>query len=360
MSSREFPRSILAIDVGGGTQDILIWEKGRSMENSVQMILPSQTQIVAKRIKMAASQGKGVFLSGNLMGGGASVWAIKEHLRTGLPVHSTPLAAKTIHDNLEEVGRMGVRIEEKPQFHEDFVHIDLRDVDLHSLRSALSEFDLELPVHYSVAVQDHGECLEGSNRKFRFAHWRRFIEEDGVLPKAGSFQPPRYMTRMRAVQRDCPNALVMDTTMSAIQGAMCDPVVEEMSRRGVLIINIGNQHCLAAMVKEGRVWGIFEHHTGMLDPKTLSGFMERFIKGDLSDHEVFEDGGHGCFIHPHRPGVHGWNSIVITGPMRHLGDILGGYLASPWGNMMVTGCFGLVRTYMEFIGMEWKEEMGRQ
>jgi uncharacterized protein (DUF1786 family) len=355
----EFPRSILAIDVGGGTQDILIWEKGKSMENSVQMVLPSPTQIVAKRIRMATSEGKGIFLSGNLMGGGTCVWALKEHLKAGLSVHSTPIAAKTIHDNLDKVSKMGVKICERPPDEMDFVKIELRDIDIESLKTSLSRFEIELPSHYSIAVQDHGECLEGSNRKFRFLHWRRFILEDGMLLRSGSFQPPDYMTRMRAVQLDCPNAFVMDTAMSAILGALCDPLVEERSKGGVLIINMGNQHCLAVMVKEGKVWGIFEHHTGVLHPKSLISFMDRFIKGDLSDEEVFEDGGHGCFIHPDRPKDSRWDFIVITGPMRHLGQPLGGYLASPWGNMMLIGCFGLVRAYMESIGLPWKEEMGK-
>jgi len=351
------PRSILAIDVGRGTQDILIWERGRSVENSVQMILPSQTQIVAKRIREATSQGKGIFLKGNLMGGGPSVWATKDHLRAGLPVYATPFAAKTIHDNLDMVAKIGVRIEESP-LEEDLVTIDFRDIDLNSIRECLLKFDVELPAHYAVAVQDHGECLQGSNRKFRFLHWRRFLEEDGFLFRSGTFQPPSYMTRMKAVQVDCPNALVMDTTMSAIQGALCDPVVDERSKKGALIINMGNQHCLAAMVKEGRVWGIFEHHTGAMNNESLPRFMDRFVKGDLSDEDVFEDGGHGCFIHPDRPAGNGWEFIVLTGPMRHLGECLGGYLASPWGNMMLAGSFGLVKTYMESTGIPWEKEMG--
>ena len=40
------PERILAIDVGAGTQDILLWESDRTPENCTQLILPSQTQIV--------------------------------------------------------------------------------------------------------------------------------------------------------------------------------------------------------------------------------------------------------------------------------------------------------------------------
>ena len=91
---------ILAIDVGGGTQDIFLYEKGIPIENSVKLILPSQTRIVANRIARLTEKREAIFLTGNLMGGGACVWAVKNHLSKGLQVFATELAAKTILDNL--------------------------------------------------------------------------------------------------------------------------------------------------------------------------------------------------------------------------------------------------------------------
>jgi Uncharacterized protein conserved in archaea len=42
---------ILAIDVGTGTQDIMLYDSHDSMENAVKMVLPSPTKIMAKRIR---------------------------------------------------------------------------------------------------------------------------------------------------------------------------------------------------------------------------------------------------------------------------------------------------------------------
>jgi len=42
--------NILAIDVGMGTQDILLYDGKKNMENCFKMVLPSQTQIFAGRI----------------------------------------------------------------------------------------------------------------------------------------------------------------------------------------------------------------------------------------------------------------------------------------------------------------------
>ena len=60
------PRRILAIDVGAGTQDILLWEADQPMENCVKLVLPSWTTILARR---------------------AAATGARTHHRRGAPVH---------------------------------------------------------------------------------------------------------------------------------------------------------------------------------------------------------------------------------------------------------------------------------
>ncbi|MBI5607189.1 MAG: hypothetical protein HY879_27980, partial [Deltaproteobacteria bacterium] len=40
-------QSLLALDIGGGTQDLLVWDEGQPMENALQCVLPSPTVMVA-------------------------------------------------------------------------------------------------------------------------------------------------------------------------------------------------------------------------------------------------------------------------------------------------------------------------
>ena len=148
------PQKILAIDIGGGTQDILLYEEGKPMENCVQMILPSPTRIVAQKILKATAAGKNIFLAGNTMGGGSCSWAAEKHLQAGLKVYATELAALTLHDNLNEVQRRGVRITTRPP--RDVQTIYLRDVDLPSLKKTLKPFQVSLPQTCAIAVQDQG------------------------------------------------------------------------------------------------------------------------------------------------------------------------------------------------------------
>ncbi len=65
-----FKGSLLAMDVGGGTQDIFIWEPGQTVENGVKLVLPAPTQVMARRVRRLTNQGQPIFLTGRVMGGG--------------------------------------------------------------------------------------------------------------------------------------------------------------------------------------------------------------------------------------------------------------------------------------------------
>ena len=334
-------RSTLAIDVGGGTQDILLWQPDVPLENCVKMVLPSQTAVVAARIRRCTSEGVPIFLTGNLMGGGACVWAIQEHLQRGYSVYAEEEAALTIYDNLERIKALGVILVEKapPGAHP----LTMGDIDLESLARALAAFEIELPDSYAVAVQDHGFSPQGSNRLFRFKQWRDFLDRGGRLNQLWYNEPPGYLTRMLAVQRDLPRALVMDTGAAAIIGALCDQWAADKTEEGLIVVNLGNQHAVASLVVNSQIVGIYEHHTGCLSPAKLRDHLERFRLGELSDEEVFEDQGHGCVILPDAKNMSSFSAVVVTGPQRKLAESLGYYFAVPYGDMMLSGCFGLIR-----------------
>src|SRR5437868_2616250 len=100
---------ILAIDMGTGTQDILLFDSDRPVENSVKMVLPSATEIAARRIRRATHEDSPLVLSGVVAGGGPCAWALEEFIRAGGNAFATPDAAQTFDDDLERVAAMGVR-----------------------------------------------------------------------------------------------------------------------------------------------------------------------------------------------------------------------------------------------------------
>src|SRR5512137_941340 len=124
---------ILCVDIGTGTQDILLYDSDKEIENCLKMVMPSPTLNVAKRVKQATRDGEAIILIGVTMGGGPSHWAVMDHVRAGGKAYATPEAARTFDDELDKVERMGIRVvsdEEARQLDEEEERtVVLRDFD---------------------------------------------------------------------------------------------------------------------------------------------------------------------------------------------------------------------------------------
>jgi uncharacterized protein (DUF1786 family) len=347
---------ILAIDVGAGTQDILLFDDGQPTENCVKCVLPSWTSVLAQSIKRATKEGRPVFLTGNLMGGGPCVSALKRHIRAGHKVYATPRAGKTVRDDLDQVRALGIEIVQEPPADGQLVTLRTRDVDISVLRNTLLPFGVQIPETVAVAVQDHGESLAESQRRFRFRHWQQFVGAGGDLLDMIYDEVPAYLTRMRAVQEDAPGALMMDTGGAAIWGALQDPRVAAHQQDGLMVINVGNQHTVGVLLRDARIWGLFEHHTVLMSTEKLADYVDRLREGTLSNDEVFGDNGHGAVTHPDWSGTSLGHSafqfVAVTGPQRALAARLGYYMAVPHGDMMLSGCFGLVAAVRALLSEE--------
>ncbi len=359
---------ILAADIGTGTQDILLFNSEKEMENSLLMVMPAPTQIIAKKVRTATKKGEAIVLTGNIMGGGPSTFAIRDHLKAGFPVYATEQAALTINDNIENVKAFGVRIvsdeeAKKLACGENALEIVMQDFDPESLSSALSVFEVQMPENYAVAVQDHGNAPEKSNRIYRFELLRELIERGGKLENF-VYKPeeiPEAFTRMKA-QADSllkvagkrkTKSIFMDTGPAAIFGALTDSAAVQPS----IVVNIGNGHTLGALVNENKITAIFEHHSFLMNPEKLQEYIIRLADGNLSFEEVFEDGGHGSYI-KEAIGFEQIRSVMVTGPKREMLEKLSGseirqeiskklHFAAPFGSMMLSGCFGLLAGFFE-------------
>jgi uncharacterized protein (DUF1786 family) len=285
------------------------------------------------------------------MGGGPIVSAMKRHLRAGYPVYATSRAALTIRDNLDQVRERGYTIlarDEEPPAERDLLTLHTRDVDLDVLAGALAPFDVSGPNTVAVAVQDHGECLEGSNRRFRFQLWQDFVEKGGRIIDLAYRRPPACYTRMLAVQRDVPGAILMDTGSAALWGILEDDRAAARQEDGFILVNVGNQHTLAVLLRDERILGIFEHHTVLMDWEKLCRLVDKLRAGTLTNDEVYADHGHGAYVHPDYVPDDGFNLVAVTGPQRHIAEPgrsrqgVDYVLAAPYGDMMLTGSFGLL------------------
>ena len=345
LGSTDRAATILAIDVGAGTQDILIYDPERTPENCFRLVMPAQTQIVGQQIRSVTDSRHTLHLVGDVMGGGASTNAIRDHLDAGLSVTATHSAARTIHNDPDRVRAFGVWItEDCPR---GAIEVRLCDVDLDAIEIALGSFGIAMPERYAIAVQDHGVRIGQGNNDVRgeYLHW--LVREAGELTRAAFLTPPAQMTRMHAVQSQAPGAIVMDTGAAAVLGALRDPMVNRAAERGAILVNLGNMHTFAALVRQGRVLGVFEHHTGGLDRDHLSQLVTRLRQGNLSNTEFREHfDGHGAVIDDSYRSMAQFDFVAVTGPNRGMADGLDWHRAAPHGDMMLTGSFGLVDGYL--------------
>jgi uncharacterized protein (DUF1786 family) len=359
---------VLAADIGTGTQDILLFDSEKEVENSLIMIMPSPTRIIAQKIEEATRKRKAIVITGNIMGGGPSTFAIRKHLEAGFEVYSTDKAALTIHDNIERVKVFGIQIvseeeSKKLASEEHALEIVMQDFDFEALRSAFSVFEVQMPENYAIAVQDHGNAPQRSNRVYRFELFRKLIDKGGEL-KNFVFKPeeiPEAFTRMKAqadslfkaTESSKTRSVFMDTGSAAIFGALADPAAVQPS----VVVNIGNGHTLGALVLEKRITALFEHHTSQMNSEKLQDYIIRLASGKLGFDEVFEDGGHGVYI-KEAPGFEQVKSVIVTGPKREMlqkvsdseikEEILKKlHFAAPFGNMMLSGCFGLLAGFFK-------------
>lgn len=342
---------LLAVDTGTGTQDVLLLDTSQPVENSVKMVLPSPTEVAARRIDRATREGLAVVLTGRLQGGGPCAWALERHLKAGLPAFATPEAAQTFDDDLEAVRAMGVTLvseEEARRLAGRAREVRLGDLDLEALRRALAFYEVEPRFHgLALACLDHGAAPPGySDRLFRFEHLRRVVEEGEDLLSFAMLpgEVPPYLTRARAlldaVDGEGVPTVFMDTGPAAALGALQDPAVGRLPHQAV--VNLGNMHILAFHLSGTRVHALMEHHTGLLTGEQVADLVGRLLAGTLEHQEVFQSHGHGV-LYLDRSG--GPPSIVaVTGPQRgKLRDsLLRPYFAVPHGDMMLAGCFGLL------------------
>jgi uncharacterized protein (DUF1786 family) len=261
------------------------------------------------------------------------------------------------------VKEMGIRVvseDEAKHLPNTIRRIKLCDFDFASIRSAFQTFDIALD-HLdamAVGVFDHGNAPANvSDRQFRFDYLDERIRK---LNRLSAFayraeDVPVIMTRLQTVvesARDIDIPLVvMDTAPAAVLGATLDPKVA--ARERVLITNVGNFHILAFRLGSNGIEGLFEHHTGSVNLDKLDSLLTALADGTIRREDVFNDQGHGALIYDPSPLRFGEGDydVVVTGPRRSIfrpvnagtrQQDLRPYFSAPFGDMMITGCFGLL------------------
>ena len=337
---------ILAIDVGTGTQDIMIYDTEKELENSIKLVLPSPHLYISQQIRETQNN---IYFKGEIMGGGKIKNTILEHIEKGYEVVMNSMCAKTIRDNLEQVKSFGIKIDDDISNYNDYTKITLKDINITKLSNFLLGYDLEFDFdEIAVAVQDHGYNKNMGDRDFRFEKIREKLSQP-ISPLEFGFRDnlPEYYTRMQAVRRTLENEgirttpLLMDTKFASIAGMCFDEVSEKLN--SYIVIDIGNGHTTAASIEDSKIQGVFEHHTSSLSGESLERYLKRLAEGTITNEEVYNDHGHGA--HVLNP-ISEIEKVIVSGPKRELIEKtnLDWHHAAPGGDVMMTGTVGLIKT----------------
>jgi uncharacterized protein (DUF1786 family) len=116
-----------------------------------------------------------------------------------------------------------------------------------------------------------------------------------------------------------------------------------------MIVNVGNFHCLAFQYRGGQFVRLFEHHTGLLTSSQLESWLRQLADGSITHQAVFAEHGHGALVLDPTPAPPQF--VAVTGPRRALlaHSSLPIYMASPYGDQMLSGCWGMVRAAADHL-----------
>ena len=346
---------ILAIDVGTGTEDILLYDTEKEIENSMKLVIPSPHLTIGQ---MIAKCDNDIYFDGVIMGGGKIKDRCVEHLEKGYKIVFEDLAARTIRDNIEQVKSYGFEVVDEGSYekeeYKNYTKISLRDVYINKLIDIFSSFDLDLKVdELIIAVQDHGYSEDMGDRDFRFEKIKEKLPEprEPEVFAMEAEEVPEYFTRMQSVIKSLAlsnpeyKPVLMDTKFASIAGVCYDKEVIKLN--SFVVMDIGNGHTTVASIEDGKIQGVFEHHTRDLSPERLEELVLALADGTIKHEDVHDEGGHGAFaLNP----ISKLEKVIVAGPKRSLIEKtnLDYYHAAPGGDVMMTGTVGLVKS-MEFL-----------
>ena len=342
---------ILAIDVGKGTEDIMIYKPNQNIENAIQVVWPSSAQIMYQTL--LTTKKSPILIDGGIMGGEPWHKILYEKSKAPNTVFMTRIAAKSLKYNLKFVEEKGVNIVSQAELDEmDGLRLTTSDINWDRINWLLKSNNID---HSQVdkillACQDHGESSDPNEKSkdFRMKAIYEKLDDNGqlsdLLVQGASI--PEYLPRHKAIFEDAAknfkgigksHIYIMDSSPAVILGAY-------RKQKQELIVNIGNGHTLAVVVESNLVKAIYETHTGGVEKNQFFADIDLLVKNSLSHEEAQKRGAHGVYIREKVTSntLSDFYPFTLIGPNRSRIANQHSFLAHPGGSMMMAGPIGLI------------------
>ncbi|MBW1998844.1 MAG: pyruvate formate-lyase activating enzyme [Deltaproteobacteria bacterium] len=352
-------RSILTIDIGAGTMDILYYEVQTG--NHYKAVVKSPVLTVAEDLEKAPDP---ILVTGVEMGGGSLTRILGERAQKTEILMSVSAAA-TVHHNLDRVRSLGIGVvgdEEAENLRrgKKYYHIELGDIQLDRLKAIIEGLGIDFSFDViGICAQDHGRPPEGvSHLDYRHSMFREKLDHT-PYPHSLLYpvdQVPETFSRLNSIALSarsipCNEAYVMDSGMAAILGACMDPRMR--GKKKALVLDVATSHTLGASIHREEIAGFFEYHTSDITLEKIEDLLVKLSNGELAHEKILEQGGHGAYIR--KPiGFSEVEVIIVTGPKRGLlrGTRLSILPGSPLGDNMMTGTVGLLEAVRRRKGLK--------
>lgn len=364
---------LLAIDIGAGTEDLLLIDTDKPIEHGIQRVIPSAS---ARCSELVTRANKDIFCHGGIIGGHPLGHALDKAVKAGFQVTLTETAALTFRYDLDVVRSRGFQVIgdcsshiEELRDNSKVLSLQLTDVNFPRLEQFLAERQVsfsEIDVVLFCA-QDHG--LHGSGesaREVRFKAYSKFLRKNGNLANMlyGEQEVPKDFPRLRSnlqlIQDSFPSVVtpfVMDSSPAILLGGSLD---RSGANHPKTIVNLGNGHTVVATLDAtNEVQALCEHHTGQLHKGHLDALLQAYFAEELTPEQILSEGGHGVIYREgFETGVP--EEILAIGPKRGLtkSSQFSFRFVSPLGfSMMMAGPLGMITAYEKKTGASILEKM---
>ncbi len=329
----------LAVDIGGGTQDICYYDSSDIFENSIKLVLPTPSKVIASNISLIDDD---LYIDGNIIGGGSILSIIKEKISSGKNVFISQNACATLKDDKEYLKNLDITIVE------DIINpnIIFNEFSYDTISKVVTDcYGSFNPDKVLVAVQDHGYIAGQKDRITRFNFLKDFLKNGLKNAFFTEFsQIPSNFTRLKSIYNsinDKVSNISIHISDTAVVGAIGAASVTNI--RPIIVVDVGNCHTFAALIgNDDKVYSFFEHHTHLLNRDILIKLLKDLSVSSISNDEIFNNDGHGAYIYEKINAVN--CPILVTGPNRQkfLEEKDNIIFAYPKGDTMMAGTVGLL------------------
>lgn len=347
-------KKVYCMDLGTGTLDVLYRDPDKLAENQTRYVAPSPALVHMARAEAA---GEVLYVDGWIVGGGPFAKALDARVKAGKRTILHPSVSAIVKNNEAVVRAKGIEISETCPPGADRIFADeLKLDDQRRILAMMGDGPIE---GWAIAVQDHGGSDDGlPDRVHRFSEFKALLAKEPRLVDFAAKGPEELSPSFRRLRTCCAYLekhggglpyVVMDTVFCGLLGCLLSVPREDATS---LLVNIGNSHITATVVRAGAILALFEHHTRVFkkEPDRLLHWLAEFARGVHTEDGVRHDGGCGAWYRDHGREL-AIDAARVSGPRREIlaGRVLPGGVVAEEAfarvDAMMVGPLGLAAAF---------------